>query len=215
MTELPVRRLTKFIKRLLDVVAVLAIAGLILWPVSVAVMSVGHASSPETWGVDIDVYSGFTIDLAEINAVVSESAGVRDPVIRGKASLGLDTSSMNALYVFTTMVVLGGLVGLYILMQLRAVFASFLNGVYFSAEISARIRNVGVALLTWAICKPFVQYFGGQAILSEYALAIPGVQLHPAFSVNGAAVFIGLGMIVLSAVLNEADKIQQDQQLTI
>ena len=115
MTDNVQNRLTRVIKRILDVFRVLAIASLVLWPLSVALMTVGQSSHPETWGVDIDVYSGISIDLNQFTAEISESPGVRDPIIKGKAALGLDTSSLTALYAFTFIMELGGLVGLYVL----------------------------------------------------------------------------------------------------
>jgi len=208
-------QLTRAIKRILDVLRVLAIVGLILWPLAVAAMTVGQSSHPESWGVDIDVYSGFSIDLNTIAADITESVGVRDPIIDGKAALSIDTSSPTALYVFTLITELGGVVALYILLQLRALFASLVNGMNFALENSERIKKIGLVIIVWAFVNPILQYFGGELILSEYSLHVPGIQLNPAFEVSGMAIFIGVAMIVLSGVLNEATRIHDDQKLTI
>ena len=208
-------RLSRAVKRILDVLRVLAIISLILWPLAVVVMSIGQTSHPESWGVDIDVYSGFTIDLNEIGADLTESVGVREPIIAGKAALSIDTSSPTALYVFTLITELGGVVALYILLQLRALFASLVSGMNFAPENSARIRKIGVVIIVWALVNPFLQFFGGQIILSEYSLSIPGIQLNPAFQISAMTILIGLAMIVLSGVLKEASRIHADQQLTV
>jgi hypothetical protein len=215
MTDNVQNRITIAIKRILDILRVLAIVSLILWPLAVVVMTVGQSSHPETWGVDIDVYSGFSIDLNQFTAEISESVGVRDPIIDGKTALSIDTSSPTALYVFTLIMEMGGAVALYVLLQLRALFASLVNGTNFSPENSKRINKIGLVIIVWAFVNPILQYFGGRAILSEYALNVPGIQLSPAFEVNGMAIFIGVAMIVLSGVLNEATRIHDDQQLTI
>lgn len=208
-------RLTRAVKRILDILRVLAIVSLILWPLAVVAMTVGQSSHPESWGVDIDVYSGFTIDLNKFAADITESVGVRDPIIDGKAALSIDTSSPTALYVFTLITELGGVVALYVLLQLRALFASLVSGINFAPENSGRIKKIGFVTIIWSLVNPILQYFGGHAILNEYSLNVPGIQLNPAFEIGGMTIFIGVAMIVLSGVLNEATRIHEDQQLTI
>jgi hypothetical protein len=167
--------LAKAVKRILDFFRVLAFISLILWPLAALFMTIGHSSHPDTWGIDISVFSSFDIDLNEIAAVPMQSEGVRDPRIHGKADLNVDTSSLSAFYIFVLMMEIGGIVGFYMLLQ----------------------------------------YFGGQVILREYSLNLPGIELGPAFELNGGAIFIGLAMIVLSGVLNEAASINESHQLTI
>ena len=110
---------------------------------------------------------------------------------------------------------IGGLIILYSIIQMRALFASLVNGVPFSKENSGRIRKVGIAIIFGALISPLLQYFGGRAMLAEYSLNIPGIQLSPAFELPVAGVFIGLVLIVLSGVLNEAANMQEMQELTI
>jgi hypothetical protein len=207
--------LTKTVKRILDLLRVLAFVGLILWPLFVLFTAIGQNSHPDTWGVDIDVFSQFNIDLTAFTQDVSSSPGVRDPSISGKALLKIDTSSLHALYLFTVLLEISGAVGLYVVIQLRALFGSLANGLSFTPENSGRIRKIGTVVILWAFINPLLQYFGGQAILIEYALNVPGLQLSPAFEVNGMAIFIGLAMIVLSGVLNEAAHMHDVQKLTI
>ena len=207
--------LTRAVKRILDLLRILALAGLILWPLSVLIMTIGQSPGPATWGVDIGVFSRFIIDMTAFTQDFSDSAGVRDPIISGKAMLNIDTSSLHALYLFTAILEVGGIVGLYVLIQLRALFASLASGISFTPENSGRIRKIGFVVIIWAAVSPLLQYFGGRAILAEYSLNVPGVQLSPAFDLNGMAIFIGLAMIVLSSVLNEAANMRELQALTI
>ena len=110
---------------------------------------------------------------------------------------------------------ISGIVGLYILIQLRALFAALVNGMSFALENSERIRKIGFVLIIWMLINPLLQYFGGELILTEYSLSVPGIQLNPAFDLNGAGIFIGLVLIVLSGVLNEAARMHEVQRLTI
>jgi hypothetical protein len=104
---------------------------------------------------------------------------------------------------------------LYVLLQLRALFASLVSGMNFAPENSGRIRKTGFIIIVWTLINPFLQYFGGRVILSAYSLSVPGIQLNPAFKISGMAIFIGLAMIILSGVLKEASRIHDDQQLTV
>ena len=215
MSTAPHIPMTKVVKHMLDYLRILAVVSLILWPLVVVVMTVGQYSHPETWGVDIGVFSRFIIDLSAFDGGVTESAGVRDSLISGKAILNIDTSSLQALYLFTAVTELGGIVGLYILLQLRALFASLAGGVLFAAENSGRLKKIGLAVLAWTLFNPLLQYFGGQAMLTEYSLNVPGIQLSPAFNINGLGILIGLSMIVFAGVLKEAASMHEFQQLTI
>jgi hypothetical protein len=215
MSTAPHNPITQVVKRILDFLRVLAFIALILWPLFVVVMTLGQYSHPETWGVDIGVFSRFIIDLNAFDGGVTESAGVRDPLISGKAVLNIDTSSLQALYLFTAVTELGGIVGLYVLLQLRALFASLVSGNSFAPENSGRIKKIGLVVIAWTLINPLLQYFGGKAMLAEYSLNVPGIQLSPAFELNGLGIFIGLAMIVLSSVLNEAASMHKFQQLTI
>ena len=207
--------LARSVRRVLDVFRIIAIASLILWPLFVIVMIISQRSEPHSWGVDIGVFAHFNIDLKAFGQAAMEASGVRDPVISGKAMLNVDTSSLKALYLFTLLTEIGGIVGLYILLKIRALFAALENGLSFSQENSARIKQIGIATLTWALISPLLQYFGGRAILAEYALSAPGVHLSPAFSINGLALFMGIAMITLASVLDEATRLQELQTLTI
>jgi hypothetical protein len=207
--------LTRVVKRILDVFRILAFAGLILWPLSVVAMSIGHYSGSGTWGVDIGVFSRFIIDLSAFTSDVTESVGVRDPIISGKAVLNIDTSSLNALYLFTAITEVGGVVGLYVLIQLRALFGSLVGGMSFTTDNAVRIRKIGFVVVAWTLINPLLQYFGGRAILMEYSLNVPGIQLSPAFELSGMGILIGLAMIVLSGILSEAAGMHEVQQLTI
>jgi hypothetical protein len=207
--------LARAVKRILDFFRVIAFISLILWPISALVMTIGQSSHADTWGVDISVFSSFNIDLNEIVAGTVQSDGIRDPIINGKAELKVDTSSLPAFYIFALMTEIGGIVGFYLLLQLRAVFTSLAAGDNFDLKNSLRIRNFGYVAIGWALTSPLLQYFGGRVILQEYSLNLPGIVLSPAFEINGGTIFIGLAMIVLSGVLNEAASINESHQLTI
>ena len=146
---------------------------------------------------------------------MSKSGGIREPSISGQGPLRIDTSSAAALYLFTLLTELGGLLALFVVYQLRALFAALVEGQYFEAPNSARIRNIGAGLLVWAVVTPLLQYIGGKAILNEYALDAPGITLYPALEINGLALLGGVGLIIFARVFDEAIDLYRDQALTI
>ena len=207
--------LARAVKRILDFFRVIAFISLIAWPLVALVMTIGHSSNGEHWGIDISVFSSFNIDLDEFPEGTAQSKGVRDPKIHGKGLLSVDTSSLSAFYTFVFMMEVGGIVGFYLLLQLRAVFTSLADGDSFDPKNSVRIRKFGYVAIGWALISPLLQYFGGQVILLEYSLSLPGIVLSPSFELDGGVIFIGLAMIVLSGVLNEAASINESHRLTI
>ena len=74
-------------------------------------------------------------------------------------------------------------------------FASWLSAKNFAPENSKRIKKIGFVTIAWTLVSPILQYFGGQIILSEHALSVPGIQLIPAFDISGMAIFTGVAMI--------------------
>lgn len=215
MTDDTQKQLTQTVKRALDILRVFAIACLILWPLAVLGMVAGQASHPESWGVDIDVYSAIAINLDELTVAATDSSGVRAPNLSGKASLSIDTSSTKALVMFTLITELGGIVALYVLIQLRAVFAALVAGENFVHGNASRIKKVGFIVIAWAFAQPPLQYLSSQVILSEYSLAVPGIQLFPAFEFHPMALFIGVALMILAGVLKEAAGMRDDLELTV
>jgi len=149
--------LARVVKHILDFFRVIAFISLIAWPLVTLVITMGHSSIAEHWGIDISVFSSFNIDLDEFPEGTAQSKGVRDPKIHGKGLLSVDTSSLSAFYTFVFMMEVGGLVGFYMLLQLRALFTSLAAGDNFDPKNSVRIRRFGYAALGWALTSPLRQ----------------------------------------------------------
>ena len=205
-------RLTRFVKRVLDFFMILLSTAIVVWPLLLAVMAISQQDIP-TWGVDIDIFSGFKIDLNELQGV--EASGLRNPELSGKTLITIDTSNLFAWYLYAIISQLTAIVSLYGLVQLRAIVISLLNGISFSHANVERIKKLGVLLIGWNIINPFIQYFGWGSVVNDITFNQPGIQMYPAFEANSVALFIGLMMILLSGILREATSISQEQELTI
>jgi len=172
------------------------------------------------WGIDIGVFLYLSINLNEIVGLAVEPSGVRNLEFSTNAVINIDTYSFFAycffaycLFALTSGV--DGIVVLYIVLQLRTLLASLLNGLALTPEIFSRTRGIGYAIFAWSLATPFIQYFGSRAVLNDIAFNAPGFQFSPAFKIPIIGIFTGVMIIILSGVLNEGARIQEEQELTI
>jgi len=205
-------RLTFFIKRVLDVFLIFYISIIIAWLPILVVMGLSQSINP-TWGIDITAFASFKLDLNELSNI--KFSGLRNPEIRGKTLLNIDTSNLFAWYLFAVTQLIAAIAALFGLIQIRAIVISLKNGLSFSTDNANRIKKLGIVIIAWCIVNPFVQYFGWGAVINEISFSSAGIKLYPAFQVNGGALFTGMMMIQLSGMLQEAATISKDQELTV
>lgn len=212
MTRNSPTQLTRLVKRLLDLLRILSLALVIVWPLGVVGITL---SQHPGWGVDVGIFSRFAIDLDALGVETPNSTGIRGPEISGRAVVNFDTSSRRAWYVFAAITEAGGLFALYLIAQLRAIFVSLERGAALTQQNAGRVRGIGIAVIAWYLALPVMQYFGGRAALSYLSFDVPGLRLQPAFELNGLGLLVGLAIVVLAGVLLEAAGIRKEQELTI
>jgi len=204
--------LTLFVKRTLDFFLILFLLISLAIPVIAVVMAMSQSDVP-TWGIDIGIFSGFKLNLAEMSGI--EAIGVRHQEFSGKGLVSIDTSNLYAWYLFVVISQISALVALYVTNQLRNMVISLLSNMPFNKENPQRIRKIGLVIIIWNVINPLVQYFGWGSVINDITFNNTGIQLYPAFEVNVIAVLIGLMMILLSGLLNEAKLLKEEQELTI
>ena len=206
------RTLTQFVKKLLDFFLLFLILIALMIPVVTVIMAISQSSEP-TWGIDIGIFSGFSINLNEIEGI--EASGVRKPEFSGQGIVNIDTSNLFAWYLFLVVSEVSAVVGIYVITLLRSMVFSLLSNTAFNTENPQRIKKIGIVIITWNLLNPLLQYFGWGAVVNGISFNNTGIQLYPSFELNIVALLIGLMMLLLSGLLNEATKIKQDQELTI
>ncbi len=204
--------LTLFVKRTLDFFLILFLLISLAIPVIAVVMAISQSDVP-TWGIDIGIFSGFKLNLAEMSGV--EAMGVRNQEFSGKGLVSIDTSNLYAWYLFVVISQISALVALYVTNQLRNMVFSLLSNTPFNNENPQRIKKIGIVIIIWNIINPLVQYFGWGSVVNDITFNNTGIQLYPAFEVNVIAVLIGLMLLLLSGLLKEAKILKEDQELTI
>ena len=210
MTNTGQKRLTRLVKRFLDIAWFILLAAVIIWPI--VSVGVGLNLFFDQEARDVTVYLGF-----EIRPDSPEAATVsgKEPLIRGRSEVQVNTPSLFAWYLAAIIEEVGILIVLYGLMHLRKLFASLVEEESFSNENAERIKIIGFVLIGWHAIIPLMQYFGGRAILSDIELSVRGIQWSPGFDLTPSGFVVGMAIVVLSAVLREAANLHQDQSLTI
>lgn len=214
--EVKSNKLTKGVKYYLDVIWYLFFALAVFLPLFGAVISIDYFDGRDgLWGVDLSVFWGFTIDLAQLTDMAANTEGLRHGVISGKSMMTIETLSVVAWYIFIAINEVMLLIALYSLKQARGIFSTLVKGRYFSLENATRLKKIGFAVIIGNIIIPVMQYFGGQAMLRDIKVNIPGIEIYPASVEGGIGIFIGLLILILAGVAREASHIYQDQLGTI
>jgi hypothetical protein len=204
--------LTGIVKRALDFFLLFFYVIVILWLPVIVVMAVSQQQA-DTWGFDVAAFAGYSFDFNQLQNV--DVSGLRNPEISGKSIINIDTSSLYAWYLFAATQLISAIAALFVVIQLRAMVMSLQNGMSFSIENSIRIKRIGVITIVWNILTPLVQYYGWGAFIKEITFNTEGIQFYPAFEFNALGLLMGLLLMILSGLLNEAAEISREQELTI
>ncbi len=206
------KRLTRLVKRFLDIAWFILLSAVIIWPIVSVGVGLNLFFDPEVR--DVEVYLGFEIHRDSPEAATVSGDG-KEPLIQGRSEVQVNTPSLFAWYLAAIIEEVGILIVLYGLMHLRKLFASLVEDESFSNENAKRIKMIGFVLIGWHAIIPLMQYFGGRAILSDIELSVRGIQWSPGFDFTPSGLVVGMAIVVLSAVLREAANLHQDQSLTI
>ena len=192
--------LTSIVKRTLDFFLAIFYAIVILWLPVLVVMAISQ-QQVDTWGFDVPAYAGYSFDFNQLQNV--DVSGLRHPEISGKSIITFDTSSIYAWYLFAAT------------QFISAMVMSLQSGLSFSTENASRIKRIGIVTIVWNIIIPLNQYYSWGAFIKEIVFNTRAIQFYPAFELNVLGLVIGLLLMVLSGLLNEAAQISREQELTI
>lgn len=102
---------------------------------------------------------------------------------------------------------------LFILYQLRKIFANLVKEEPFVKENVLRVRKIGMIVLVGAVIQSIMEYLIGFFVMKH--IVIQGIQLVPEFELNVPSFLAGLAVLVLAEVLKQGTEIKEDQNLTI
>lgn len=216
MTATEQNRLTRLVKRFLDLMWYLLLFGTIAWTVTVLIVGLNIPADPAERHTDVNVFLSFKVfpDVAVEQA--GETTAKAAALISGRSELYINnTHGRQAWYLAGGIEVVMALIGLFGLMHMRKLFTALAKGDWFIEGNNRHIEILGYVFIAWHIIRPLLQYFGGRMILNDINLQDRSIQLLPSFEFNLAGIFTGFAILVLAAVLREAVRIHRDQALTI
>ena len=210
------KKLTKLVKRFVNLTWYLFVFLAVAWPIVVLVVGLSISADPDNRHVDINMFSGFKInsDVSTELADPNEDGAVM--LLSGRGDLKIEnTHSRLSWYLSAVMSQVMLFIFLFGLWQMRSLFTSLAAGDTFTLENTEHVRVLAYVVIAWNIILPALQYVGGRVMLNDIAFDVPGIRLYPSFELTIGGIFVGLAILVLSGVLREALRIKQDQALTI
>ena len=205
----PLLNLTK--NTLDSFMVMLTIICVVILPVTV-VLGLSQGGNAN-WGVDINIFAGFSLNLNNIADI--GVTGLRHPEISGKSIISIDTSNTFAFYLFMFSQGALAIAGLYGVIQLRNIVISLKKGNAFCQDNASRLKRIGLLVMLWNFLSPFFQYFAWGYVINDINFTHEGIKLFPAFEFDLMAIFIGAMMIILSDLFLDATTLTQENRLTI
>ena len=204
--------LARAVRILLGIVHCFAFLAVIAWLPASIVIALSANGNPD-WGAQVEILSGFRLDLARLPGVAA--SGFRDPVIDGTMTMTVDFLNGAQWLVFALGTEIKGILGVYVILQLRNIFAELSNGTPFKAANELRLRRIGIVLIVAYAAQPFWQFFMWGAVIGGIETNPEIFSLHSSFGMNGTALLLGLGLLAFSGAMREAGRLQEEQRLTI
>ena len=162
---------------------------------------------------DLTILANLQLDLAQLEGV--EASGISGQVIDGATELKIPAPNAASYFLFSAGALLKGVLGVYVLLQLRNIIASYCNGEPFTSNNSQRLRRIGWVLVAAYLVAPFWQFFFAQSVIEGISFSTPAISLRPAAGASLLGIFIGVGLLILAGVIREAEQLHDEQRLTI
>jgi Protein of unknown function (DUF2975) len=210
MAATPANRLTRFIKRALDVLAALAISALVVMPIVAVLIGLGVLGDVDSRPVD----TWLRVDVVEeITMATDEAAGQRMLRTQGPATLQVPGNRAFMISFLVTEIL--GLIGLVALLKFRALFAALARGDSFQPANSRLLQHAGYALLAWHVIAPPLRFAASRLAIAEAQALPPGIAMYPSFQLSVGGLLTALAVIVLARVLQDASALSQENALTV
>ncbi len=127
----------------------------------------------------------------------------------------LTTAAMSKGFYLLTLfsIILLFAVYLYVLYNLRKIFATLVTENPFDRENVVRIRRIGGAVIAGAVLKSLVQTAFG--FFFTHYVSVTGVDFRAKLSLDLTTIFLGLVFLVLAELFRLGSAMQEEQDLTV
>lgn len=205
------------LKKLFDGVFYLFGALMIVGLVMIVVVGLNIPSDQEARHTDINYPLNFRVLPSDevANAPENDTNKISE-IIQGQAEIKLNnTLGKSAWYISNFIYVLQAIVVMITLHYLRKLFANFAQRHYFTQANAMYIRRIAFIVIGSCAVYPIVIYSGGLMILNDIGSFNAQIELSPSISLPITGLIIGLALLVLAQLLDEAVEIYKEQTLTI
>ena len=104
---------------------------------------------------------------------------------------------------------------LFVVLQLRNILASLCNGESFSTGNSQRLNWVGKVIVFAYLVGPVWNFFLSYSVIHTVQFSNPAITLSPTTDGSIIGLMVGVGILILSPVIKEAEQLLDDQRHTI
>lgn len=205
-------RLARTVRMLLTFVHFFTFLAVIIWLPAIIAMALSAQGNPE-WGADFSILSGFRLDLGALPG--APVGGLLDQVIEGTTTIQARSLNGAQWLLFALGAELRGILSVFVILQLRNIFAELSNGTPFKTANERRLRRIGIVLLVAYAVQPFWLFFMWGAVINGIDIDGQAFSLQAPFDFNVTALFLGLGLIAFSGALREAEELETENRLTI
>jgi hypothetical protein len=156
----------------------------------------------------------FYLDLSKLSEI--KITGLVQESLLGKVSLIMPQNNI-IWYVYQIMDWVRKLYNCYIILQLCNIFTSICNGDAFTGVITRGLKKLGILIILWNLASAVIKHYGQKLILKDISVNTKALKLSPYDDLDSFlyGVFIGIALLVLAGIINEAIKIHEEQRLTI
>ena len=191
------------LKIIMDVLWYLSLAGLAL----VGLLMVAGAFAAPMGTMTVPV----AFELEEGSYTIRADALGIERAEMGQALAELSFNVPTGLFFHLNMMVaaLGLVIIMWVLYQLRAVFATLRAGTPFVGANAVRIRWIGIAIIAGEVLKSFVVGLEHYYVMTHFAS--DGLSFGTSFEIQGVTIIVGFTVIVISEVFRMGTLLEQDQ----
>jgi Protein of unknown function (DUF2975) len=185
----------------------------------VLVLMLGLASIPlfttDFSNTEMGIPVSFSVETVafRLSAPAPSIAKVDIRDAHGSGTLRFPPPSGMVLTTTALLAALGLAIGLWVLVQLRAVFRTLRDGCPFVAANAMRIRWIGYGVILWEVVQSLVR-FGGNAYARTH-FAADALRFDAWPSIDVWAIIHGLIILVIAEVFTAGTRLDEEQSLTI
>jgi hypothetical protein len=169
--------------------------------------------APDPEGLQVDAPVSFRLDENAFS-ITSAKLGVERSIIddvTGMAKFNVPLRPLILMYL--ALVTVMAVVVVFVLLCLRRIFASLVEGYPFTLDNARRIRWIAVIVLCGEIVIKLVEFFTQRYIRSNFEAE--GLTLNADFALDLSTIFVGLVLLVLSELFRIGSELQREKELTV